>query len=402
MKNTVFIQFYSIINSSFSVLNGFSDTYDLCKNKGDFVWMENSGTDGAALPGETAKCSYIEDFPIDTGIAYISCVYLSHFNQVYIWANLFPNVKFIVGGPLIDLNFSSIYIPQNNFSIPFNITLSDKTVEEWFGVKNFSYEWKLVPPKIEKPYDLYFSYSLNNYCYWGKCIYCYQYCGQKNHIDREIFSFDFKNVEYDGKLQVRLTTSSLTPFHILKMIPNLSLTDKIKYYKGFIRCNSEEINLLKTIDPQIIKKFLLTTGVEFPSTKMLKYMKKGATTKGLLQSFHTLRDLGCRFEFGMILGWPNLDKQDIKELELFMQNIPDDMKHSKLLLYKLFCFSGSPIQNYLIKNPDKVYSVGPFELGFYPELDQEQLDLNEEALNIIIKYCKIKNIYCNDRYSNVG
>ena len=162
------------------------------------------------------------------------------------------------------------------------------------------------------------------------------------------------------------------------------------------------MSLLKEIEPQMLDKLLLTTGVEFPSAKMLKYMNKGITTKDLMEAFHTFRSLNCKFLFGIILGWPNLDKQDIKELESFMQNIPDDMGGSTVSLHKLFAFSGAPLQNDLIKNPDKVFNVGSFELGFYPELNQDQLDLSEEALNIVIKYCKLKNMSYFDTYSNVS
>ena len=42
MKDTLFIQFYSKTKSGwFDLCNGFSDTYDLCKSKGDFFWMEH-------------------------------------------------------------------------------------------------------------------------------------------------------------------------------------------------------------------------------------------------------------------------------------------------------------------------------------------------------------------------
>ena len=47
MRETLFRQFYGKTNSNwFDLCNGFSDTFDLCKSKGDFLWMEHEERTG--------------------------------------------------------------------------------------------------------------------------------------------------------------------------------------------------------------------------------------------------------------------------------------------------------------------------------------------------------------------
>jgi len=42
MKDTLFLQFFNKTKSGYyDLCNGFSDTWDLCRQKGDFFWVEH-------------------------------------------------------------------------------------------------------------------------------------------------------------------------------------------------------------------------------------------------------------------------------------------------------------------------------------------------------------------------
>ena len=76
MSDTLFIQFYGKTKSGwFDLCNGFSDTFDLCKSKGDFLWVEHEQ--------DYDKC-YEEDtyenipLPIQKGTVYVSASYVNH------------------------------------------------------------------------------------------------------------------------------------------------------------------------------------------------------------------------------------------------------------------------------------------------------------------------------------
>ncbi|MBW2633674.1 MAG: hypothetical protein JRE14_06025, partial [Deltaproteobacteria bacterium] len=98
MKDTLFLQFYNQIKGAYyDLCNGYSDTYDLCRSKGDFFWTEHE-TDRTKWHDDTTYTS--RQLPIDKGTVYISAIYVNHLYQAYMWARAYPNIKFVVGGPV--------------------------------------------------------------------------------------------------------------------------------------------------------------------------------------------------------------------------------------------------------------------------------------------------------------
>ena len=68
-SNILFIQFYSY-NEKFNrydLGNGFSDTYDLCKNNGDMIWLNHNLPDNSKK-----KFGYNNNFIIDKGVVFIN------------------------------------------------------------------------------------------------------------------------------------------------------------------------------------------------------------------------------------------------------------------------------------------------------------------------------------------
>jgi len=379
MTNTLFIQFYSktiFPPTCYDLGNGFSQTYDLCKNHGDFYWVKLNLQDNSEI-----------NLPINKGVVYISCLYIQHLYRSYMWAIQYPNIKFIVGGPA-----TLDYTLYKN--IPNNITITKKSVEEWFGVKIFSTKWRLVIPKdIPDNNTIYFTYLIDNICYWGNCIYCSYIGSTRNTRTRTRINpqFEFKSVQYNGKKIIRIGTEAILPKYIKTILPNLPLVEGLDGYRVFLRAGSKELDILKTIDLSIFNNIKFNIGLEYPTDKMWDYMKKGYSTDIVIELLNTIKN---NFYLSMLLGWNNLDKQDIINLQKFMEKLPFSTNNACIKIGKLFSVPNTYIHNTYKKN-DEIF-LGPFYLGFYPKLDEKQIVLNKEAKNIMLNYAKEKNYYILD------
>lgn len=403
MKETLFVQFYSKIedtnprfkgHSLYELCNGFSDTYDLCRDKGDFVWINHSKQ--LKGYGHSIDDHIDVDFPINKGTAYISAYYLSQLYQAYLWALKYPNIEFIVGGPAS--NPQTYEVDETIF--PSNLKIIYQSVEEYFGVPNFSYPWKLVFPDAKENFTLTYSYILSSTCYWGKCIFCnYKYQGKR---DRPKINFEFRDVKYNGKQRIHLYSPAMTATQLNEVLYQLDHEDNIRY-DFYLRCNKSERDTLEQIFkdkrynfPQ--SKFIV--GVEFPSERMLKYMNKNITVDGILKTIEVISNYGdedIQIQLPFILGWDNLTDNDLESLESFLNKLPyDKVKFS----FSVNLLTAKPCtyvyENY--KRGKELY-IGPFLYGFMPLIDDEQINLSKQAVNImdtkgvtVFDYCDIRGM----------
>lgn len=389
MNETIFVQFYSRIENTnprfkgqsiYELCNGFSDTYDLCKSKGDFVWINHSKQ--LKGYGKNTDNHPDIDLPISKGTAYVSAYYLSQLYQVYMWAEKYPNINFIVGGPSTN--------PRNyiadDFSFPSNITIVNKTVEDYFEVENFSYPWNLELPNEDHDLTLTYSYTLRSSCYWGKCIFCNQSQGSRI---RPKINFEFKNVEYSGKQRVNLYTPAMTANQLKILLYDLEYNENIRY-DIYLRGNKSEREALKEIlqnktnsYPQI--KFIL--GVEYPSNRMLTYMNKNVTVEGILETIKVLSEFGhhdVQIQLPFILGWDNLIPSDLADMSNFLDQLPyDKIKFS----FSVNLLTAKP-NTYVFDNyeiGEKLY-YGPFYYGFMPKIDKGQMYMTKQAVNMLFDH----------------
>ena len=384
MKDCVFIQFYSNFKNSdvFDLGNGFSDTYDLCKSRGDLVWLNHNKYDPTL-----ENFGYSSKFIINNGTAYISALYITHLYQIYIWALRYPDVHFIVGGPVIT---SDCFIIKKE--IPKNITLVNESVENYFGISDFSQSWKLhIPDIIPNKNTIIFSYTLENKCYWGKCRFCTVSNDKKIHRKRKNINYEFKDIKYDGKKIVRLGTDSFNPTQIKKVMYNLPYFEGLDNYRIFMRAANKELSALKSIGK--IPKAQFTLGLEFPTDRMWKYMNKGYNHKDVLDMIQFLTEMKVGIALNIILGWNNLKNEDIIELKNFMNKLYSPRSFS-LLLHNLFIYHNSDLYNLYEKGEE--YRLGPFYMGFFPKLNVEQLKLNERARKFLIKWSSKKRSVISD------
>ena len=396
MTDTLFIQFVNQIKDTyFDLGNGFSDAYDLCKSKGDFYWMEHEVDREKWYVEETYADRKL---PLSKGVVYISALYLNHLYQSYVWAKEYPNVDFVVGGPVaaerrVDGNgWYPLYLEIEDRNLfPSNLKITGKSVEDWFGVPNFSGKWKLdIPDFIASDSPIYLSYTLDNNCYWRKCVYCNIALHAKElYRKRKDFKFEFKNLTHEGRKIIRLNTGSVTPNHIRNLVPQLPRGDNLEY-QAFMRPAKAENEALKEAVRKCNGGFpnlMLGLGIEFPSNRMLHYIGKGIDKSEIIESLQICSSNGIQVNGNFILGWNNLTEADITELEEVMQRIPENSV-TKMQIRWLFAHPYTKIHDVSKGVPIK---LGPFYVGFHNEIGGEQMKLNKQAENIITHYSSVKH-----------
>ena len=405
MGDTLFIQFYNEIKGSyFDLCNGFSDTYDLCKSKGDFYWTKHEVDRTKWHLDET----YTDrELPVKKGTVYISAVYLNHLYQSYVWAKEYPNIRFVVGGPIaaerrIDTNsWDPVYLKiDNNNALPVNLEITGRSVEDLFGVPNFSGKWKLdVPEFVSDDNPIYFSYTLDNGCFWGKCTFCNIALHARDFFRRrKDIKFEFRDIKHNGTKIIRLNTGSITTKFIREMLPKLPCGEDMEY-RMFIRSAQSENEALKEVLDNCNGEFprlVLGFGMEFPSDRMLRHTGKGCNTNEMLEFLRLCRSNNIRINANFILGWNNLIEDDIRGLEDFMDSIPEDSITTVQMRW-LFAHPYTKIHDTYEGEPIR---LGPFYEGFRAEISEKQMELNKEAGDIISQYSSIKH-YKVDGMGNI-
>ncbi|MCG8637713.1 MAG: hypothetical protein MI863_28060 [Desulfobacterales bacterium] len=397
MSDTLFIQFYGKTNSGwYDLCNGYSDTWDFCKSKGDFLWLPHvQDADKWYDPDAYGD----QPLPINRGTAYVSASYVNHLYQAYIWATQYPGVEFIVGGPVAsercgDGNgWNSVHFKVEG-NLPPNLTLTGASVESLFGVPEFSGTWKLeIPENVPDGSRVYFSYTLENLCYWKKCPFCSIAQHTLDHArKREEFGLEFKNLQFNGHKIVRLNTGSITPEHIRRILPNLPKGDDIEY-RYFMRAAKAETRALREVVKQMngdLPASTLGFGIEFPSDRMWKYLNKGTRMDEVIETLDFCREAGFKVNANVILGWNNLIDQDLKDLETFMDSLAENAVTS-LQLRWLFAHPYTKIYEEY-EGVDDSIRLGPFYCGFNVKVDDHQKKMNLAAAEIIKEKCEAKNI----------
>lgn len=397
MQDTLFIQFFGKTNSGwFDLCNGFSDTWDLCRSKGDFLWAEQL-QDINRWYDETAYGSI--DLPISKGRVYVSASYVNHLYQAYIWARQYPDIAFIVGGPVASERCSdkpgwqSVHFKVEG-ELPSNLTLTGRSMESLFGVPEFSGTWKLqIPDAVPRDSRVYFSYTLENLCYWKKCPFCSIAQHTTDHArHRKIIGLEFKDMDFPGHKIVRLNTGSITPAHIRDIIPRLPTGDDIEY-RYFMRAAKAETQALKAVVAKLGGKIPASTlgfGIEFPSDRMWKYLNKGTFMEEVIETLDLCRESGFKVNANVILGWNNLTDQDLVDLENFMQRLAVNAV-TTLQLRWLFAHPYTKIYDDY-EGKENSIRLGPFNCGFNVRLNAHQKKMNLAAADIIKTWCDKKQI----------
>lgn len=379
--NNLFIQFYTKKYRGYILCNGFSDVYDYCKNIGEFVWIDT----------ETMS-SYV--FPFTKGNVYISVSYHNHFSQAIKWADQYPEINFVVGGPLFYL-FS--------FQNKPNLKIINSSAEKFFGLKDFSLNWNiyLTPFKqiVKENEYILLTYAINSICYWHKCTFC-NHCFIPARVRKFINPNITDEIDFDGEKHIRLGCPSFQPKYIKNILPLLK-DDKKTAYDIYVRPGKKEYQLFKEILTSSTKlpKLKIEIGVEFPSDRLLKQMKKGITVNDLTNFIDIIQQIpNIELTLLYIIGWPNITKTDLDNLETFLNLTLN--KYSFVFVSRLICYSRTAIHNTFLSNRKSfIYENGIYK-GYIPYLNKESKKLNQQALNMITN--KVQKIGCGRGITDGG
>jgi hypothetical protein len=357
-----------------SLGNGFSDTYDICKSKGDFLWIET-----------TRDSEDIIELPFKTGTAYVSCCMGNQLVRVWKTALQNPEIEFVCGGPgLIGVEVID--------DLPTNMKLTYNSVEWYFGYPDFSGKWKLSLPDAIQPGDkLYFTYGIDgNQCYWNKCSYCNRpsWQGQRK---RKIIDLELDDHFQDYNKLIRIGTEALQPkdIYLLNQLPDFP---NLWCYKLNFRFNKKSVQNFKEVATELSTPFVGGASFEFPTDRMWKIMNKGYTTDEVIECLNILNDTDMSIiTGGFMLGWNCLIDQDIDDLRQFFQRLPA-FRNKKLVMFvwPLYVFPGSLIDGKY--DIDHKVIKGPFYFGYVPTISPEQETLNDRALEVIEEYSNVDNI----------
>jgi len=395
--DTAFIQFYSKTNSGwYDLSNGFSDTWELCSNHGDFLWMEHEADNDKWYEEETYQG---RPLPFNKGKAYISASYINQLYQAVVWAGQYPDIAFTVGGPVASERcvtkegWNSVHFKVEK-ALPPNLYLTGRSVENLFKIPEFSEKWRLeIPDTVPPNSRIYYSYTLENLCYWKKCPFCSIAQHTTAHFrKRQHIGMEFKDIDYDGHKIVRINTGSITPEHIRRVIPKLPIRDDMEY-RFFMRAAKAEASALQEVVEQLngnIPNCTLGFGIEFPSERMWQYLNKGTRTDEVVNALELCRKHGFKVNANIILGWNNLIEQDLKDLEFFMDNLGEDAV-TTIQLRWLFAHPYTKIHD-AYEGVQNSLKLGPFNCGFNVMVNDAQMALNLEAAKIIREKCALKHI----------
>ncbi|MFP4256578.1 MAG: radical SAM protein [Desulfobacterales bacterium] len=396
MSDELFIQFLSRSRRGYwDLANGFSDTHDLCRSRGELWWVEHEPESEKWYMEKTYTS---RELPVEKATVYVSASYINHLYQAYVWARMYPGINFVAGGPVAAARgcdaetWEPLYFEvSKDAQLPQNLTITGKSVENLFGVPDFSGTWRLdLPEDFVSPQDpVYISYTLDNGCYWGRCIYC-----NIKEAPRELFrqrkkiGFEFAELDHPGRKIVRLNTGSITPKYIKDVLANLPVREDLEY-RTFMRCSAAENRALAKVLAKREEKFpelTLGIGIEFPSDRMLAYMDKGITTEDILETLGLCKRYGIKVNGNMILGWGNLEDRDLRDMERFLESMPEDSLTSVQLRW-LYAHPHTGIHRQYQGEPE---FLGPFYLGFRVNIPQRQKRLNSEAVRLIRDFASEK------------
>ena len=87
------------------------------------------------------------------------------------------------------------------------------------------------------------------------------------------------------------------------------------------------------------------------------------------------------------MGWDNLIEDDIRELEAFMNSMPEN----SITTFQMRWLFAHPHTKVHDTYKGKAVRLGPFYEGFRTEINDRQMELNQEAGDIIKRYRSIKH-----------
>jgi len=388
--NTIFIQFYSDMERQnfLQLYNGFCDSYNYLKNKGDFIWLDREKPE-------------LIDLPFKKGKAFVSIYFTDQLWIIYKYAEKYPDIHFLCGGPLIQSTEDRFSDLLDCIHIP-NLELTTKTVEEYFNIPEFSQRWNLNLDGIKNLHskrNIYFSYQVHSHCYWNKCNFCAypkKIMRVRDNIDLSVID----EIDFNGEKQAKINVPCINKYNMDSVFGQMRY-DRNIIYDFYLRCDDQEIRALDNNLGKFngrLPRMKFRMGVEFPSDRMLKFMNKGITLEEIIRAikmFEKYHNPDLHLYYLMIVGWPNLIKDDLIDFNKFADSI-SNLAHT-VSINPLFCAPGTEVHEMWKDNIEsKIYS-GHFYKGYTPAVSAEVTEICEYVEKVMMtktgKQWKLLNDY---------
>ena len=397
MKDVLFIQFYTIpeypkgtmmdlVGRTALLCNGFSFVWNECKNMGDFLWVEEV-TDFTDYEAMMKK-----ELPIKKGTAYVSVWYATHLVQVYTWAFMYPEIEFIAGG---HCEHSEGEVETSVFPSAPNVKIAQGLAEQAiFGMKEASKNWDLeIPDSLssEAIDAVMFSYTIERKCYWGKCNFCDEtFTGaQMERFNNDVSSLYVPDTSIPSKM-IWLYEPSVSPKSLRRHYKDLPARDDV-YFSMYYRADHIEAEALRAVfsggqGPKPTN-MLFCIGVEFPSDRMLKWMRKGQTVESVLETMQVICEYKANALMLFISGFDNLVESDVAEATHFFNTVREYNQtyggnvFVRITSPLMFFPNTSLIQEYQ-QDEEKRTKLMPDAMGsgiYMMPLDEKQRELNERV-----------------------
>jgi radical SAM superfamily enzyme len=117
---------------------------------------------------------------------------------------------------------------------------------------------------------------------------------------------------------------------------------------------------------------------------MLNFIRKGITYSDIIETIELLNSNNITIQINIILGWENLEKEDLHILKQFIDFLNTKTNY-RIIIFRLFCIRGTPVYN-IYKNAINIKQDSAIHSrGYYPILSKEKHELSLEAAEIIKK-----------------
>jgi radical SAM superfamily enzyme YgiQ (UPF0313 family) len=183
-------------------------------------------------------------------------------------------------------------------------------------------------------------------CYWRKCTFC-NICRINDRRTRPSNSLQttFKKISpYSRYETARIGSLAIPPSSIEEWFPKIILEQNVNF-DFYIRPDHQTTKALTKSLPTILQQNKASSiyahlGIEFLSNRILKIMKKGLIVNDIEESVLLLRSYNINMVPTIIVGWPELKKEDVINLE---KKIKIFEKNQKCYIYCLVVDNFMPL-----------------------------------------------------------
>jgi len=360
--------------------NGYSRHLSILEKIGKVLWVRYEPARTAEEMAEKNRTIPLPNAEMCSTV-FVSALYYWHLHLAYVWAKSNPQCQIVVGGPAVR------FTPALPHGILSNFKMETSTLDLMFGK---GMEWRLTLPEEssledeQMPYSLFFTMPEDNPCYWGKCIFCSESNPDTKSRDCSIADERFfKNLpSFKGKAMLFYSTPVLH-YNALQRFASAADSGPDNLTHGcFIRADKIYLEKLKKILAECSHpdRLMFRIGLEFPSKRMLSFVNKGIDLETFTELTHLICSSGASCRASMILGWNNLQENDLKETEKIVPQIHENVG---MTIRQLIIVPNSKMDFMTQWSASETMRLGPFTMGKILALDRDQLSLNNIAHKLV-------------------